>query len=123
MQKVIIVAAFLAVLGVSDTAWAEYDLPGNVQDYVSACQRYEHPTNEDLMNFSYCGGTVQGVIVTISAIKDLGFAKGPCVPTNTTRGQIIQAFLNWAKDDPKRWQLSGAHGIFIAILETWPCKK
>ena len=120
MRNVIIVAAVLAILGVSDIAWAEYDLPSSVQDYISACQKYEHPTTEDLTNFTYCAGTVQGVIVTINALKDWGVVKRPCVPKNTTRGQIIQAFLNWAKDDPKRWQLSGAHGVFIAILETWP---
>ena len=37
----------------------------------------------------------------------------------------VQAFINWAANNPKRWNASRQVGVTAAIMETWPgpCKS
>ena len=123
MRKVIIVAALLAVLSVPDNARAEFRTPETVQEFMSACRAYDNATEEQAFNNIFCGGAAEGVVVTLRYLKQLGLINSPCVPDGTSRGQMMQAFVNWAKDNPKKWQYPGAMGIFDALLKTWPCKK
>jgi len=125
MRKVIIVAALLAVLGVQGAVKGKthVTVPVTVQDYMSACKFREDGTVLQSVDTSYCAGVAVGISNTLKNLRELGLIKTPCLPDYFSPGQIVQAFLNWAKDNPKKWQFSGPVGIMSAILDTWPCKK
>jgi len=52
-----------------------------------------------------------------------GDLKLECVPADTTRGQMLQAFYNWHGKNRAKWNVPAAAGVYEAFLETWPCVK
>jgi hypothetical protein len=34
----------------------------------------------------------------------------------------MHAFIDWAKENPKRWSLPMVEGVMVALREKWPCK-
>ncbi len=37
-------------------------------------------------------------------------------------GAQVQAFINWAKKHPEKWNENDLDGIMTALQETWPCQ-
>jgi hypothetical protein len=35
----------------------------------------------------------------------------------------MHAFIGWAKENPKRWNLPMAEGVMVALREKWPCES
>jgi hypothetical protein len=36
---------------------------------------------------------------------------------------VMHAFIDWAKENPKRWNLPMVEGVMDAIREKWPCES
>jgi hypothetical protein len=49
---------------------------------------------------------------------NLGFVANTA---GVTYGAAVQAFLNWAKDNPAKWGSVPEIGVITAIQETFPC--
>ena len=123
MRKIIFVAAVLAVLGVSTAARAEFKAPETVQEFLSACKGRDKYTEDQGLTYSYCTGVALGVMSTLQLLKKSNQIQTPCIPRETSNGQIVQAFLNWAEKNPTEWQIHTVTGFMMAIYNTWPCKK
>jgi hypothetical protein len=61
----------------------------------------------------YCLGFVGGVG---GAMVAAGSICG-----NPTIGARVQAFINWAEKNPRRWGLPDTLAVIWALKETWPC--
>jgi hypothetical protein len=35
----------------------------------------------------------------------------------------MHAFIDWAKENPKRWNLPMVEGVMEALREKWPCES
>ena len=124
MRKVIIVAAMLAILGVPYPARAESKPPNSVQELLMACEYLENPTAEQSGNYAYCAGIAIGVMGTLGQLTNFGEIKGKgyCISKDTSTGQLIQLFRNWAEANPKLWQYEGVSGFVVAATRAWPCQ-
>jgi Rap1a immunity proteins len=36
-------------------------------------------------------------------------------------GAVVQAYMNWAQNNPKEWSHHRVVGLLAAIVENWPC--
>jgi Rap1a immunity proteins len=98
-----------------DAYSANYMLP-YCKDYLSG---------SNTLDVGFCAGVVEG-IGYMAAILEMSSTPGAgpplCVPKGVTRGQTVQAVVNYIEAWPERmdepfWQLT-----FEALLDAWPCK-
>ena len=89
------------------------------------------PTVQELRGFckegqgtyQYCLGMALGLIYVFDINAQTDARYKACIPKSGTKSeQAVQAFKNWADDNPKEWQADGVWGMAAAILQTWPCK-
>jgi hypothetical protein len=94
----------------------------NVQSLYRDCQA---PESSAL--WGLCMGYVSGVG---SALLIVGFAERQHPDQNysplaicgeMSNGAMVQAFINWAKKNPREWTKSQFSGVATALTETWPC--
>ena len=117
MKRIILAALAVVVLG-AQKAEAEPKVPVTVQEYLDVCSTQSNP-------FSfYCHGVIQGIAFTaqLNGIKLEDITDRACIPKETTQGQLLQAFINWAKANPQLWQRPAKHLILTSLVRTWPCK-
>ncbi len=94
-----------------------------VQTLLENCE-----SNEAIEN-ALCAGLISGV----GSVLDFncGYsAEGYNIPDylmadidGVTNGALIQAFKNWARDNPQTWKYSEIAGVVFAINSTFPCKN
>lgn len=53
-------------------------------------------------------------------IERIAICSGRPVPIYAAR---IQAFMNWARAHPEKWNLTDFEGVVLALRESWPCKN
>ncbi len=75
-----------------------------------------------ITDFSNCAGMAFGVFVTMVSNKSVAGARRACPTSFVSNGQIIQVFLNWAKNHPEDWQAPAPIGFIFALQEAWPCR-
>jgi Ssp1 endopeptidase immunity protein Rap1a len=39
-----------------------------------------------------------------------------------TYGALVEAFVSWSKENPRRWASHRMEGVMQALMEHWPCK-
>ena len=113
-------ALFIANSGLVPGAHAQ---TMTIQLLREACQRSD--------GFPVCAAYVRGVLdalITIGSAEALlpSFRReyGVCPQdgSNSISGaQAVQAFTNWASDNPVAWQKPAFSGVKIALSETFPC--
>lgn len=55
-------------------------------------------------------------------VRRVTYALAICAPSNTSVGQTVQAFVNWAEANPKEWQEEEVTGAWQALHAAWSCK-
>lgn len=91
-----------------------------VQNFVLACDRIG-------VDSGYCTGYVAGIAAMMtgncSAMR-AGYGGAPgfaAAVESHTYGAMVQAFRNWARDNPQDWGLPAVNGIIKAMVATFPC--
>ncbi len=111
------------------------NISGTVQDLYQKCT---NTSPKQLFDEASCMGYVAGIGDLLgyygtvwsrhkSNDDELSKARRVILRTaaicgNPTYGAMEQAFLNWAKNNPEKWNWSQAGGVASALRERWPCK-
>jgi len=88
-----------------------------IQNMIRMCKE-----DSKITDFSNCAGMASGVFMTMVANRDNPGAVRVCTTLSVSNGQIIQIFLNWAKDHPEEWQGPAPFGFILALQEKLPCR-
>jgi hypothetical protein len=86
------------------------DVRDSVQELYDWCKQ-----PRDSGKFSYCMGFIRGVGQTMLGIGWM------CQENKVTVGAMVQAFLNWAEQNPRHWEQPALVGVQVALSLTWPC--
>jgi hypothetical protein len=124
--------AVLAPALLPSTATADVpDVRGSVQELYDWCKQ-----PRDSVNFGYCLGFISGVgqmLLEIGPSSGLPTPPtwwmpptierryGMCKENKVTFGAMVQAFLNWAEQNPRQWEKPALFGVAVALSLTWPC--
>lgn len=101
--------------------------PQNVQQLLTWC---EAPIEGDALSSTeslWCTAYVSGIseymtgLGLVTALGSVRNSIATCPEVGTTLGAGIQAFINWAKANPKDWTYDPALGVSVALRQTWPC--
>lgn len=111
---------FLTISVSSTSSFGQVEM--TVQNTLSAC---DAPIGSS--DHMYCLGLVSGTLAMMSAtcrfIRE-GFGGNPIIASDgseVTVGAALQAFKNWARDNPQEWSKRDNAGIVIALRTTFPC--
>ncbi len=116
MKRLILALAMVVMVS---PAWA-FETPETVQDFMTAC-------NDQEMGEAMCLGmlTGAGIVLKLNGDPKANTEGRPgfriCADEFVSAAQMKQAFINWAKANPKHWQMAGAYGMIFALTEVWPC--
>jgi hypothetical protein len=121
-------AAFLAcilVVGIplSQAVAAFFENGNSLLEYCSAAEA------DDLreMKFASCYGYIIGAIDMMEVTNDARRGAKPplkplfCLPTNVTRGQLVDTVKKYLTDNPAHRHYSAAGIVLQAIDEAFPC--
>lgn len=99
------------------------------ESYITVKQLYDYClTNEGEFGWAYCFGVVNGVSKSMElsglnpSIKKANIKLTICYDTAVRLEAEVQAFKNWALQNPKLWYLTDAYGVMLALNQTWPCE-
>jgi len=89
-----------------------------IQELLSRCEKTLRVdgTAENFGHGMYCFGVMDGVMGALIS-EDLF-----CAGSFVSNAQMAQIFMNWARKNPKHWQLDGSQGVAAATREAFPCK-
>lgn len=72
----------------------------------------------------FCVAYVMGVGDALLANGMIGLNPEPFrMCGKPSYGAMVQAFVNWAKENPREWTESRFGGVVLALAVTWPCNK
>lgn len=106
-------------------------LAANILVWASAAQaettgellKYcETGVTADPYSAGLCQGTVATVIQAVSGVLMRQDYRA-CLPGESTLGQAIHVFMNWARDHPELWHYGAFDGVWAALIQTWPCPE
>jgi len=119
MRKVIMATALaVLLLGAHGAHGVEgFKSPDTVGEFLTQCQ------GKASVGAIHCIGVIRGIASILQANIGSNSLYKMCITGFTSFGQMRQAFINWAKANPKDWQIEGDVGITVALMQTWPCKK
>jgi hypothetical protein len=90
----------------------------NVQELLAWCKK---PTGSP--EFWYCMGFINGVGQLLLAIGP-EHLYGICTDNDLPQlPAMVQAFRNWAEQNPRHWDKPALTGVNVALSLTWPCAK
>jgi hypothetical protein len=96
----------------------------NIQGLLADC-RAEQGSADFAFCLGYVGGFSDLMVVNAIMATKAGVPKPPvsmCVTNpGPTYGARIQAFVNWARQNPKTWSEQNFVGVAGAMAATWPC--
>lgn len=93
------------------------------QDLVDLCSLDKKSSLYE-KSIGFCYGYASGAMSFYGAI-----AKSPKVPKIVcsdhmiTRNEVVQTFLNWAKNNPQHLTESPIDSLLRAVVAKWPCSK
>lgn len=114
--------SILVIVGllISGSAMAEKNskVPVTVQELMPHCNP------QIITNYSaYCSGMALGIIAVLALNKSSKNNRlRACRDGFVSNGQVKQAFVNWANQNPQHWQIQAVEGMIISTATTWPCK-
>ena len=114
------IATVLMVLFVANAALVPSAGAQTLQQMREACRRSD--------GAGICAAYVRGVFdfMTVigradSLLPSFRRDYGICFQGDMTGAQAVQAFINWANENPVAWQKPAFLGVVIALRETFPC--
>ena len=106
--------------------------PGDwsVQRLLFACEAAATPRSinsaDDQYEAALCMGSVRGVGVMLAyncSSKEEGYLPLYQADVPPSLGAAIQAYVNWARENPDMWGEQSQDGIILALMETFPCNE
>jgi hypothetical protein len=81
----------------------------------------------DTQEYAMCVGYISGVGDQMRIISG-GLGEHPAfemfaICGSQSYGDMIQAFENWAEENPREWADRRALGVVAALSKKWPCKS
>ena len=74
--------------------------------------------------YNTCVVYLAGVIDTDETISGWGYKSGHvCPPKGVTLEHMRHVWLRYARENPNKLRLLGAHSALIAFSQSWPCKQ
>ncbi len=100
----------------------------SVQELFVACRSTEKPddtwTDHDAINFAVCINIVDGLTAGAATASSWADVLPPfCVPKQTTVGQRVKVFMNWADRNPQHWHKGPVFGVFSSMTEAFACSS
>ena len=98
-----------------------------VRDMLPWCEGYLVDGPKDVMA-AYCLGAVTGIHAVMQINCEISRnlpAPRPPLPAADGAGIAearLQAFVNWARNNPTEWETDFRVGVMKATSETWPCQ-
>ena len=97
-----------------------------VESGVEACTVYQNATTEfgpaAALSAGYCMGIVQGIADMLALTCDQKHTVLPSMSEGAA-DQMVQAFLDWAAQNPDYGQYPLTLGVALALGETDPCPR
>lgn len=94
-----------------------------VSDMLSHCE--ESLSGEQHAIHGYCMGNIMGIgaMMTINCVQSIdGLPRHLKMSSLPATNAGVQAFVNWARNNPAQWGDLFIVGIMRALSETWPCE-
>ena len=76
---------------------------------------------DDIYKAGRCGGYIEAMMVTLHFNCTRGDSVRSNALTVTSPNALVQAFVNYARDNPQEWQDPSYFGIGRAAAEYFPC--
>ena len=121
MKKAALLVSLLLALFIAPS-------PSHAVEYRTVQTLLENCESNEAIENALCAGLISGV----GSVLDFncGYsAEGYNMPETlmadvdrVTNGALIQAFKNWARDNPENWGDTDLHGMVFAISSKFPCK-
>ena len=130
------VRKIILVIGLSLASWAAQaqapagdDLPEDTYPLATTKQLLDlcgtdapGPDGERVRAF--CTGYVTGAMQYHLALADDPDAESIICPDDQfTRRQLLQVFLEWAKQNAQHWDEPPVQGVLRAASKAWPCQE
>lgn len=95
-------------------------IKGDVQEFLSWCRR-----DQSDEFYGYCLQYIARVSDWMWHVEEMPMKAVGCPRGVASHDARVQAFINWAEKNPKRWNAPRRVGVRAAISETWPgpCKS
>jgi hypothetical protein len=116
MKRLLLIAA----LAVAPVAAAAEGTPRNdVQELYGYCKE-----TGGSQRLTYCLGYIAGIG---QLMRQMGHNQemhqyGLCSDQGISTGAMVQAFRNWAEQNPRSWNVDAVLGVGAALATAWPCK-
>ncbi len=132
MRKTALAVAVAVVLGFATTSVqaADSDTYG-LDDYKldSAKDLYDvctvPPSHKDhAVAKAFCVGYFEGGIHLHDVLAEADdFPNIACAPDTTTRAEVVEVFVEYAKANPQYYAERPMDAVFRALVNKWPCSK
>jgi Rap1a immunity proteins len=127
MRKVVMIATLFAVFGVVPANTATAPFTGNdmlpayeAANYFVTIGRLPNLSGDMTIRAGYCMGEVHALLWFSQA---LAMTKGnkPCIPADTTTGQLVSSVVNYLHAHPEDRNLDFELVAMKAINRSWHC--
>ena len=120
-HAIVFTAFFLAISVVGTVAMAE-ETYNTVLGLLDECREVEKVASTDL-NSTYwglCHGRIEGYFI---GTETWARPKPFCAPSETTRADLVKAFVRWAEANPGKWSEPSYVGLYNALTDAFPCQQ
>ncbi len=82
-------------------------------------------TAEEALLIGTCFGMARGVgsmLAYACSSKEEGYLPLYAAGVPHSNEALVQAFVNWARENPDMWQEDASDGLLLSTMITWPCE-
>lgn len=77
----------------------------------------------DDVHWGLCVGSITAAHDIVMTYQNAGVAQGlVCTATSQTRGDVVDAVIQFLKDNPDHWDYSLGDAVMSALIEKFPCE-
>ncbi len=126
-----LILVFLGAQAVFSTSAAGQDERVTVSDLLHGCEGLlairgqDGATLEEASDWGRCLGFVRGVtavLVYACWSRSEGYMPMMASGSPPSTEASIQAFVNWARENPDLWAENAEDGVIPSIMTVWPCE-
>ena len=89
-------------------------------DFFDGNQLYAYCTSSVDYERGLCLGYVEGVVEYMEAVR-VNNDKPPCVPTGTDPKEVLDAVVNYLRDQPQDRSKAPIWSVGLAVMTAWKC--
>lgn len=129
-MRLILLALLVSFIGLSTTPVRANTLPQTTGDFYNACKPVAGTQSftlqgQALFRAGYCLGMIEALQFNLGTNCLFGYEDKILRQADVkyrSLSALAQAFVNYARDNPQDWQLTGVAGMTKAFEEYFPCK-